>query len=159
MNIKWCGKKNVSIFLSVSSCRGCRQYRSLSSLSSSQGTEAFKQYQWCPTAYSNTLWYKEYENEWFEICFDCDKYNVNDRKWYLTVIRGRLSVAVLIFCFAFTSSLLWQSFHVFYSQASELIVKYDEHNLSNSFKFGVIYQKYGQVTINIEIENYLRGSC
>jgi len=34
------------------------------------------------------------------------------------------------------------------SQASELIVKYDEHNLSNSFKFGVIYQKYGQVMIH-----------
>lgn len=31
-------------------------------------------------------------------------------------------------------------------KASELIVKYDEHNLSNSFKFGVIYQKYGQTT-------------
>ncbi|XP_078373554.1 uncharacterized protein LOC144657122 isoform X2 [Oculina patagonica] len=31
-------------------------------------------------------------------------------------------------------------------KASELIVKYDEHNLSHSFKFGVIYQKYGQTT-------------
>lgn len=31
-------------------------------------------------------------------------------------------------------------------KASELIVKYDEHNLSHAFKFGVIYQKYGQTT-------------
>ena len=32
-------------------------------------------------------------------------------------------------------------------QASELIVKYDEHNLSHAFKFGVIYQKKGQVIL------------
>ncbi|CAH3027853.1 unnamed protein product [Porites evermanni] len=31
-------------------------------------------------------------------------------------------------------------------KASELIVKYDEHNLSHAFKFGVIYQKKGQTT-------------
>lgn len=34
-------------------------------------------------------------------------------------------------------------FHLF--QGSELIVKYDEHVISNKFKFGVIYQKFGQV--------------
>lgn len=30
-------------------------------------------------------------------------------------------------------------------QASRLIVTFDEHVISNNFKFGVIYQKYGQV--------------
>lgn len=33
----------------------------------------------------------------------------------------------------------------FIFQATDLIVKYDEHNLAQSFKFGVIYQKFGQV--------------
>jgi RAP1 GTPase activating protein 1 len=31
-------------------------------------------------------------------------------------------------------------------KASELIVNYDEHVLVNSYKFGIIYQKHGQVT-------------
>lgn len=30
-------------------------------------------------------------------------------------------------------------------QASRLIVTFDEHVISNNFKFGVIYQKFGQV--------------
>lgn len=30
-------------------------------------------------------------------------------------------------------------------QASQLIVNYDEHELNNTFKFGVIYQRFGQV--------------
>lgn len=30
-------------------------------------------------------------------------------------------------------------------QASRLIVTFDEHVISNNFKFGVIYQKLGQV--------------
>lgn len=30
-------------------------------------------------------------------------------------------------------------------QASQLIVSYDEHEVNNTFKFGVIYQKFGQV--------------
>lgn len=31
-------------------------------------------------------------------------------------------------------------------QASRLIVTFDEHVISNNFKFGVIYQKLGQVS-------------
>lgn len=33
-----------------------------------------------------------------------------------------------------------------YPQASRLIVTFDEHVISNNFKFGVIYQKFGQVS-------------
>lgn len=33
-----------------------------------------------------------------------------------------------------------------YLQASRLIVTFDEHVISNNFKFGVIYQKFGQVS-------------
>lgn len=32
-------------------------------------------------------------------------------------------------------------------QASRLIVTFDEHVISNNFKFGVIYQKLGQVCL------------
>uniref|UniRef100_A0AAV2M7R4 Rap-GAP domain-containing protein n=1 Tax=Knipowitschia caucasica TaxID=637954 RepID=A0AAV2M7R4_KNICA len=35
---------------------------------------------------------------------------------------------------------------VLYPKASRLIVTFDEHVISNNFKFGVIYQKYGQTT-------------
>ena len=31
-------------------------------------------------------------------------------------------------------------------RASDLIVNYDEHVVVNNYKFGFIYQKYGQVT-------------
>ena len=31
-------------------------------------------------------------------------------------------------------------------KASELIMKFDEHCISNTFKFGIIYQKFGQLT-------------
>uniref|UniRef100_A0A8C2EY66 RAP1 GTPase activating protein 2b n=1 Tax=Cyprinus carpio TaxID=7962 RepID=A0A8C2EY66_CYPCA len=34
---------------------------------------------------------------------------------------------------------------VLYPKGSQLIVNYDEHELNNTFKFGVIYQKFGQV--------------
>ncbi|XP_037543141.1 rap1 GTPase-activating protein 2 [Nematolebias whitei] len=34
---------------------------------------------------------------------------------------------------------------VLYPKASHLIVTYDEHELNNTFKFGVVYQKLGQV--------------
>lgn len=34
-----------------------------------------------------------------------------------------------------------------YLQASRLIVTFDEHVISNNFKFGVIYQKFGQVSV------------
>lgn len=34
---------------------------------------------------------------------------------------------------------------IFFPQASRLIVTFDEHVISNNFKFGVIYQKLGQV--------------
>ncbi|XP_075920730.1 uncharacterized protein LOC142923471 [Petromyzon marinus] len=36
---------------------------------------------------------------------------------------------------------------ILYPKASKLIVTYDEHVLSNNFKFGVIYQKFGQVSV------------
>lgn len=32
-----------------------------------------------------------------------------------------------------------------YEQGSQLIVAYDEHEVNNTFKFGVVYQKFGQV--------------
>ncbi|XP_061423945.1 rap1 GTPase-activating protein 1-like [Lethenteron reissneri] len=35
---------------------------------------------------------------------------------------------------------------ILYPKASKLIVTYDEHVLSNNFKFGVIYQKFGQTS-------------
>ncbi|CAL8367311.1 unnamed protein product, partial [Lota lota] len=35
---------------------------------------------------------------------------------------------------------------VLYPKASRLIVTFDEHVINNNFKFGVIYQKYGQTT-------------
>ena len=35
-----------------------------------------------------------------------------------------------------------------YSQASRLIVTFDEHVINNNFKFGVVYQKFGQVSFN-----------
>lgn len=44
----------------------------------------------------------------------------------------------------FPVSLFFSCFS-FFSQASRLIVTFDEHVISNNFKFGVIYQKFGQV--------------
>ncbi|XP_018543960.1 rap1 GTPase-activating protein 2 isoform X6 [Lates calcarifer] len=35
---------------------------------------------------------------------------------------------------------------VLYPKASQLIVNYDEHEVNNTFKFGVIYQRFGQVS-------------
>ncbi|XP_070838372.1 rap1 GTPase-activating protein 2-like isoform X4 [Chaetodon trifascialis] len=35
---------------------------------------------------------------------------------------------------------------VLYPKASQLIVSYDEHEVNNTFKFGVIYQRFGQVS-------------
>ncbi|XP_035507921.1 U2 small nuclear ribonucleoprotein A' [Morone saxatilis] len=35
---------------------------------------------------------------------------------------------------------------VLYPKASQLIVNYDEHDVNNTFKFGVIYQRFGQVS-------------
>jgi len=32
-------------------------------------------------------------------------------------------------------------------QASQLIVNYDEHEVNNTFKFGVVYQRFGQVRL------------
>lgn len=41
-----------------------------------------------------------------------------------------------------------QTRHVFFLfQASQMIVSYDEHEVNNTFKFGVIYQKFKQVSI------------
>ena len=37
-------------------------------------------------------------------------------------------------------------------QGSELIMAYDEHTLTHCFKFGVIYQKFGQVCACQEME-------
>uniref|UniRef100_A0A672L8L9 Rap1 GTPase-activating protein 2-like n=1 Tax=Sinocyclocheilus grahami TaxID=75366 RepID=A0A672L8L9_SINGR len=36
--------------------------------------------------------------------------------------------------------------YVCFLQGSQLIVNYDEHELNNTFKFGVIYQKFGQTS-------------
>ncbi len=38
-------------------------------------------------------------------------------------------------------------------KASELIVNYDEHVLVNSFKFGVVFQKYGQISEEVLFGN------
>ncbi|XP_041864547.1 rap1 GTPase-activating protein 2-like isoform X2 [Melanotaenia boesemani] len=35
---------------------------------------------------------------------------------------------------------------VLYPKASQLIVNYDEHEVNNTFKFGVVYQRFGQVS-------------
>lgn len=35
---------------------------------------------------------------------------------------------------------------VVYPKASELIVNFDEHEVNNTFKFGVVYQRFGQVS-------------
>uniref|UniRef100_A0A673HNL9 Rap-GAP domain-containing protein n=1 Tax=Sinocyclocheilus rhinocerous TaxID=307959 RepID=A0A673HNL9_9TELE len=35
---------------------------------------------------------------------------------------------------------------VLYPRASQMIVSFDEHEVNNTFKFGVIYQKFGQTT-------------
>lgn len=32
------------------------------------------------------------------------------------------------------------------SQASQLIVNFDEHEVNTTFKFGVVYQQFGQVS-------------
>ena len=37
---------------------------------------------------------------------------------------------------------------IYLFQGSELIVNYDEHVLTNTFKFGVIYQRFAQVRMN-----------
>ena len=42
--------------------------------------------------------------------------------------------------------LLVMCLSTFFLQASRLIVTFDEHVISNNFKFGVIYQKFGQVS-------------
>lgn len=39
-------------------------------------------------------------------------------------------------------------------QGSQLIVAYDEHEVNNTFKFGVVYQKFGQVS-NILLKIYI----
>ncbi|KAG7224715.1 hypothetical protein INR49_004606 [Caranx melampygus] len=42
---------------------------------------------------------------------------------------------------------------VLYPKASQLIVNYDEHNVNNTFKFGVIYQRFGQLQRKRHIGN------
>ncbi|CAH1774914.1 unnamed protein product [Owenia fusiformis] len=39
-----------------------------------------------------------------------------------------------------------QLYPVLFSKGSQLVVTYDEHVCTNTYKFGVIYQRYGQVT-------------
>lgn len=39
-------------------------------------------------------------------------------------------------------------------QASRLIVTFDEHVISNNFKFGVIYQKFGQVSVDLPARGF-----
>lgn len=36
---------------------------------------------------------------------------------------------------------------VLFPKGSEMIVAYDEHVLVSTFKFGIIYQRFGQVSI------------
>lgn len=39
-----------------------------------------------------------------------------------------------------------EKFHpIAFPGGSEIILKYDEHVINNTYKFGVIYQKFGQV--------------
>ncbi|CAL8280791.1 unnamed protein product [Arctogadus glacialis] len=40
---------------------------------------------------------------------------------------------------------------VLYPKASQLIVNYDEHEVNNTFKFGVVYQQFGQVSIYLSV--------
>lgn len=40
----------------------------------------------------------------------------------------------------------WNNWHFAFLQASQMIVAYDEHEVNNTFKFGVIYQKFRQVS-------------
>lgn len=43
--------------------------------------------------------------------------------------------------------IIWEKNHtLILVQGSQLIVAYDEHEVNNTFKFGVIYQKFGQVS-------------
>lgn len=42
------------------------------------------------------------------------------------------------------------------AQGSQLIVGYDEHEVNNTFKFGVIYQKFGQVSDCIHLVSIAR---
>ncbi|XP_051517242.1 rap1 GTPase-activating protein 1-like isoform X3 [Myxocyprinus asiaticus] len=44
-------------------------------------------------------------------------------------------------------------FPVLYPKASRLIVTFDEHVISNNFKFGVVYQKFGQTSEEELFEN------
>lgn len=37
-----------------------------------------------------------------------------------------------------------------YVQGSQLIVAYDEHEVNNTFKFGLVYQKFGQVSAYVD---------
>lgn len=42
------------------------------------------------------------------------------------------------------------------AQGSQLMVAYDEHEVNNTFKFGVIYQKFGQVSGGVDLASELR---
>lgn len=46
-------------------------------------------------------------------------------------------------------------FVYFFLQAPDLITAFDEHRVSSNFKFGVLYQKEGQVGFNINLTNIL----
>ena len=41
-------------------------------------------------------------------------------------------------------------------QGSHLIVAYDEHEVNNTFKFGVVYQKFGQVSNHDDLVSLTR---
>ena len=42
------------------------------------------------------------------------------------------------------------------TKGSEMIVQYDEHRLTNNYKFGIIYQTFKQVTVFInKINDFL----
>lgn len=56
---------------------------------------------------------------------------IMERHWHTY-----LPLRVLLLSFCFLSP-----------KASQLIVSFDEHEVNNTFKFGVIYQKFGQVRV------------
>ncbi|XP_069117229.1 rap1 GTPase-activating protein 1-like isoform X3 [Argopecten irradians] len=51
-------------------------------------------------------------------------------------------------------------FHpVLTTKGSEMIVQYDEHHLTNAYKFGIIYQKFGQTTEEALFGNVSHGQA
>uniref|UniRef100_A0A665THR2 Rap-GAP domain-containing protein n=1 Tax=Echeneis naucrates TaxID=173247 RepID=A0A665THR2_ECHNA len=58
----------------------------------------------------------------------------------------RLNVCVCVLQLLCDETAVLHFSPVLYPKASQLIVSYDEHDVNNTFKFGVIYQRFGQVS-------------